>query len=533
MPAMSRSSGLIPRAIAGLLAACAVGAGASSASAAGTLDWRDCGDGFQCTTARVPRDYSAPGGPSISLAGIRLPARDTAHRIGSLFVNYGGPGVPGVDTTRLAAPIFDTLNERFDIVAFDPRGVGRSRPAVDCGPAAPGEDAGLPEGFLTPDNFEAAPVLAAATRYARRCAARSGAILPYVSTVNAARDLDRLRAAVGDRRLTYLGFSYGTYLGAVYTSLFPGHQRALVLDGPLDPVQYADRPFEAGFQQAAGFERAFGRFLAACADDVVPCGAFADSDPLAAFDDLVARADAQPLPAGEDGAPVDGDDILLAAQDSMYYAGFWPDLARALAAADGGDGAPIRRLVDVSLLGSTPHTPLGDQNLAIAAIDTRLPRTTAPYIATASLAWASSDHFWWVSGYEGVVGAVYPTSGRDVFPGPFRASGGAPPVLVVANRYDPATPYRTGARLAGALGDARLLTVRGDGHTMYRAGSSCTDTAVETYLLTLTAPPAGTVCVQENPFGAATEATTSSAAPGGTARLRSLAWRTGIRRVWR
>src|SRR5438093_6081744 len=224
-------------------------------AAAPALDWKPCVDaaGFDCATAAVPRDYSDPKGPQIKLAVTRLPAQDSAHRIGSLFVNFGGPGAPGVEVVKaIGAGLFGNLNQRFDIVGFDPRGVGESSPSIDC--KVNQETAGVyAQPFVTPEDLDVTALLKRNNDYVDRCIALNGDILPYVSTANVARDMDVLRQAVGDDKLSYLGFSYGTFLGATYASLFPHRYRALVLDGALDADAYINRPMFTAREQTEGF----------------------------------------------------------------------------------------------------------------------------------------------------------------------------------------------------------------------------------------------------------------------------------------
>ncbi|HEY3187036.1 MAG TPA: alpha/beta fold hydrolase, partial [Solirubrobacteraceae bacterium] len=305
-----------------------------------SLDWHACADlpedaptTFECATVEVPRDYSRPNGRQITLALTRLPAKDAANRIGSLFFNFGGPGGDGVSSLQAISARYDPLNRRFDLVGFDPRGVGQSSPAIDC--AVNQETDGIyAQPFPTPDNLDVDALVARDRAYVERCVERNADILPYVSTANVARDMDVLREAVGDSRLTYLGFSYGTTLGATYAAMFPTHFRSMVLDGAFSADQYVNQPLESLREYTAGFERALDRFLHACAAHQDACKGFGGEDPWTALDELVERANAQPLPVtGDNPRPVDGDDILAAANQSMFAKKLWPGLAKALAQA--------------------------------------------------------------------------------------------------------------------------------------------------------------------------------------------------------
>ena len=489
-----------------LVVALAAGAPGASArpAAVPTLSWQECpsAPGFQCTTAKVPKDYANPGKGKIELALTRLPATDRAHRIGSLFVNFGGPGGTAVDTIQaIGKELFAPLNDRFDIVGFDPRGVGQSKPSIDC--KVNQETQGIyGQPFTTPENLDVNALVHKDQTYIQRCLALNGGILPYVSTANVARDMDLLRAAVGDDKLSYLGFSYGTFLGATYESMFPTHYRALVLDGALDADGYINRPNQNLQEQSAGFERALGRFFEACAahKDVCP---FGGDDPHAAFDDLVESLNAQPLPAtGTDPRPVDGDDALAGATLATYAKQLWPVLAGALTQAAAGDGTGLRMLADAfyGRLDNGTYDPISDRYFTIGALEQRYPSSVRFYLDAGRHAWAMFDHMWWNTGYSELPYGLYPVQPRGVFYGPFRANPNAATTLVVATRYDPATPYRGSKALVADLGNARLLTMRGDGHTAYGGNSACIDATVDAYLKNLTVPAKGTVCQQEVPF---------------------------------
>jgi len=486
-----------------LICAPLLAAAPTGSAKAPSIDWQPCqdADGFDCAAVAVPRDYRHPSGRTLDLAVTRLPA--TGDRIGSLFVNYGGPGADAVATTKaIGAELFASLNDRFDIVAFDPRGTGESEDPIDC--HANQETLGVyRQRFPTPENLDVGDWVGVNERYIHRCLRLNPKILPYVSTANAARDMDLLRGAVGDRKLSYLGFSYGTFLGATYASMFPNRYRALVLDGALDADKYINRPLLALREQSSGFERALDRFFQACAVNQVACSGFGGDDPHAAFDDLVERLQADPQPASAtDPRLVDGDDVLSGTLIDIYAKQLWPYLASALAAAEAGDYAPIRGEADLSY-GRNPdgtYDPGLDRYFAIGALEQRYPPDVSTYIEAGEHSWALFDHFWWNSGYVELPWGLWPVKPRGVFYGPFHAKGSAPATLVVGTTYDPATPYRGAKRLVAELGNARLLTMRGDGHTAYGGNSPCIDSAVDAYLEDGTLPDQGTVCRQEVPF---------------------------------
>jgi pimeloyl-ACP methyl ester carboxylesterase len=467
------------------------------------LEWRDCGEGFECATVEVPREYRRPRGRTLELALIRLPAQDQSRRIGSLFVNYGGPGAPGVEITRaIGKELFASLNDRFDIVSFDPRGVGESKPAIDC--RVNQETEGIyRQPFPTPENLDVGALIDVNLRYIDRCLALNPGILPYVSTANVARDMDLLRKAVGDDRLTYLGFSYGTFLGATYASLFPNRYRALVLDGGVEADQYINRPMEQLREQSSAFERALGRFFQACAANQAACHGFGGEDPWGAFDELVERLASEPQPASpEDPRLVDGDDALVAAIVAMYAKQTWPVLAQALAAAQAGDYSVLRALADAFYfrLPDGSYDPSLDRYFTIGALEQRYPSDIRTYLDAGRHSWGLFDHIWWNSGYVELPYGLYPVRPRGVYYGPFRARESAPTTLVIGTTYDPATSYRQARRLVTELGNARLLTMRGDGHTAYGGNSPCIDAAVDVYLEERMVPAPGTVCRQQVPF---------------------------------
>jgi pimeloyl-ACP methyl ester carboxylesterase len=479
----------------------------------------------ECATADLPMDYDRPRGAQVHIAVARVPAADQAHRIGSLFFNFGGPGAPTVDYLQAAGAsgLWHSLNQRFDIIAFDPRGVGQSTPAIDC--KADQETEGIySQPFTTPLNLDVRALLAKDTGYARDCLRNNGEILSHVSTANVARDMDAIRELLGESKLNYLGFSYGTFLGATYASLFPGNYRAMVLDGPLDATTYINRPWSGLAQQSAGFERALGRFFQACAANQVACSGFGGGDPWDAYDQLVERANANPIPATgytADPRPVDGDDIDFGAIGELYAKELWSELGQALAQAANGDASLMREIVDGDYVRNDDGTydPSLDRYFTIGATEQRYPRDLGFYLDRGEEAWGDFDHVYWNNGYVELNYGLWPARDKDAYAGPFRVRGSAATPLVVATTYDPATPYRGALRLVRDLGNARLITMRGDGHTAYGGQSACIDSAVEAYLNASTLPPDGTVCRQDTQFTPPQQQTLSTAAAGTARRI--------------
>ena len=492
-----------------LTAAAAVFAFAPQAQAVPELDWTDCEDGFQCATAKVPLDHDRPRGKKIELALVRDPAANPDDRIGSLFFNPGGPGGSGVNFLR-GAPEFarDLVGRRFDLIGFDPRGVGQSTPTIDC--KVDQETSGVyPQPFTRPDSDLAAHVRRART-YVNRCAALNGDFMKHISTADVARDLDLLRAAVGDRKLSYVGISYGTMIGATYASLFPGKARALVLDSAIDAETWAQRPFEAFREQSASGENVLDRFFGACARRQEVCG-FGGDDPEDAFDDLAERLDAQPLPV-PGSRPVDGDDLRGSAFDVMYSQSAWPLLAAALRDVEAGDGRLMRELVDGNY-GRRPdgsYSPFYDAYFAVTALDQNYPRRVRPFLEAGRHSYSLFDHVWFNSGYNELPQGLSPYESRDVFRGPFRHSPSGPPAVVIGGTHDPATPYTWSRRLVADLGNARLIRVRGNGHGTITSLDPCVVAPVLAYLESGTPPEEGLTCRRPAPFPDAVAASARS-----------------------
>lgn len=472
------------------------------------LDWSACGPaGAQCATPSVPKDYASPQAGTLTLSVARSPATDPTRRIGSLLFNFGGPGASAADYVEaMGAALFPVLNERFDIVGVDPRGTGGSVP-VDC--RVNQETEGVySQPFTTPENLSVPALLDKDRQYVARCTQLNGDVLQYLSTANVARDFDAIREAVGDSKLTYLGFSYGTFLGATIQSLFPGRTRAVVLDGAVDPDQYVNDPLSSLDEQSAGFERAISRFTTACAADQAGCG-FGGGDPLGTADALIHQADATPIPASNaPDRPVDGDDIRAALVQEVYAKFLWPELASALALLEHGDGAGIRSIMDTRFYGRNDdgsYDPGTDRYFLLSAGEQHYPSSVQTFFEEGRRSYADYEHAFWNHGYAELNWGLYPIRAKDAYDGPFRTRSGDPTTLVVGTRYDPATPYKEAQRLVRQLGNARLLTMTGDGHTAYDGdpsdgyNSQCTDKAVEAYLFDLVLPADGTKCRQDQP----------------------------------
>lgn len=453
------------------------------------LEWTTCAEG-ECATAQVPLDYADPAGPSIGIALAR--ARATGGEpIGSLLLNRGGPGASGVDfVSQVAGMVSADITRQFDLVGFDPRGVQRSSP-VEC-VDGPGLDAVL---AYDPDYSTDAGIQEVIDLYGdlgAACAQNTGAPLGHVDTISAARDLDVLRAALGDDTLTYLGFSYGTALGATYASLFPAKVGRLVLDGALPPDLSSAELAEG---QAVGFENALRAYIADCqAGNGCPLDGSVE-DGLAQISDLFERAEANPLPTESDRV-LTRSLAFYGIALPLYSQSYWPFLTQALAAAiDQNDGTILLELADQYSDRQPDGTYSTNSIVAFYAINCLDGRDSADFDvmrAEAAQIQAAAPTVGYFFGYGGTVCAQWPVpevGGLDSY-----AAEGAAPILVIGTTNDPATPYRWAEQLAELLSSATLLTYEGEGHTAYGSSNDCIADTVDAYLLTGAVPAEGTRC---------------------------------------
>src|SRR5437870_11489760 len=306
---------------------------------AGVIAWTDCGAGFQCGTLQVPLDYSRPEGRTISLAVVRTQAKDKAARVGSLLVNPGGPGESGIEYLRADISSLKNLNQRFDLVTWDPRGVAGSTP-VTC-VDGPQEDAYLAIDSVLDNPQEKQAAIQADKDFAAGCQRRSGALLPFMDSASTARDMDQIRQAVGDAQLTYLGFSYGTYIGQWYAHLFPTHVRALSLDGVVDPTVSAN---DSLLSQVVGFEQNLQAFLADSKARST-CLFGQNGDPGTKLTSLMSRLDTAPLKVG--ARQLTRSLAMTAVLQALYSQSLWRPLDQGLTGADGGDGRILLLIADL------------------------------------------------------------------------------------------------------------------------------------------------------------------------------------------
>lgn len=447
--------------------------------------------GAQCGELSVPVDYDNPDGAKATLALLRFPA--TGQKIGSLVINPGGPGGSGVDS---ALDLVDSLpkpvRQRFDLVGFDPRGVGSSTPALQCNSDHDNDVLRAdPQVDYSPSGV--AHIEETEKQFVQRCVDKMGTeFLANVGTVNVARDLDRLREALGEQKLTYLGYSYGTLIGATYAEAYPDKVRAMILDGAVDP--HAD-PVQAEIDQDAAFQKAFDDYAADCAKDPrCPLG----TDPAKAVD--VYRHLVDPLVAKpaitKDPRGLSYADAVTATISALYSPETWKQLTEGLTELTKGHGDTLLELADdywgrdeqggynngndaETAIDCVDSPPITDR--ATAVDEDQRARLAAPFMSYGQFtgnAPLDTCAFW----------PVPPTSAPHTVSAP-----GLPPVLVVSTTDDPATPYQAGVDLAKELGGA-LLTYKGTQHTVVFDGDSCVDNYATEYLIDLKLPPAGATC---------------------------------------
>jgi pimeloyl-ACP methyl ester carboxylesterase len=457
-----------------------------------TLSWDTCRGGQLCSTLEVPLDYSKPRGETIELAVLKVPAADPGSRLGSLVVDPGGPGAPATDYADSAAtpgnvfraPVLDA----YDIVGMDPRGTGASAP-VDC-LSDDQLDAYLAQDPDPDTTAEVDTFTGFVDEIGRGCAELSGDLAAHVSTIEAARDLDVLRSALGESTLTYYGASYGTKLGATYADLFPDRVGRLVLDGAVD-VSLTSR--EQALEQAAGFETALRAYVQDCVDE----GDCVLGDSLDAGLDRIKRLlddiDAQPLPTSGD-RELDVGNAFYGVVLPLYSRSFWPALTTGLEQAIGGDGTLLLRFSDLySSRGADGYTDNSSEAFyAISCLDDpwSIPASEVP-ANLADFEEASptfgSVFAWGLTSCGGIqVETTEPA--RDI------KAAGAAPIVVIGTTRDPATPYAWAVSLAQQLESGVLVSRDGDGHTGYNQGNDCVDEAVDGYLLDDTVPEDGLSC---------------------------------------
>lgn len=451
--------------------------------------WGSCGGVFQCTTVGVPLDHSHPAGGSIDVAMIRRPATDQAHRIGSLVFAVGGPGVSGVDYLRRNSAFFSDKFKRFDLVAFDQRGGGRSA-AVRCLTDSQ-RDALNDLDTALDDPAEKQVFLNSYQAIAQTCRQTSARLLPFVDTASAARDLDSIRVALMESKLTLLAFGASTLLGQTYAQMFPTRLRAMVLDGAMDP---AVAPTELWRERAAGADSNLRAFLAACRADV-GCPLGLSGDPGAKVVALLQRIDKTPLRVGSrELSPQMAVAAILFGLEPQN----WPQLEAALANALGGDGQALLALADLANGRSADGTYTFNPDAATAnlCLDRPVPSDIQAYQALGPAMTQASPIFGPEFQYVAYVCATWPVKPTGTI-APLAATTPAP-ILIVGATHDPWWPYAGAQAVQSRFPGAVLLTRDGYGTLSY-FNSLCVRLAVNAYLDGLATPAAGTTCESDYP----------------------------------
>ncbi|WP_338673688.1 alpha/beta hydrolase [Streptomyces sp. SCSIO 30461] len=473
-----------------------------------SLDWKPCpgAPGFECAAASVPLDHRAPGGRAIELAVIKRKATDPGHRVGTLFYNPGGPGSSGTEDLPLSYELFpEEIRRRFDIVSWDPRGVGSST-AVRCfdSPQEAYEWAARNAGGFPVGAQEREVWFDGYTDLARRCEKRDPELLRHVSTADTARDLDRLREAVGEQRLSYFGVSYGTLLGATYANLFPGRVRAMVLDANIDPEAWFDHgtkiePPLTMFQRTdadLGAAATLRQFLDLCGRTDTEHCAFSAGSPSATrakYEQLLRRLERRPESEGVE-------------QEGWTYAVTVGTTFEHLYTVD-PSWTELAEVLEDLWQGRTPDEPPSppapvpypgfEQIEAIRCSESPNPRDPLRYPSLADFGYRRAGDLGRLIPWSTSACAVWPASAADPYRGPWNRP--TAPLLVVNSTFDPVTPHQGAVAMTRELANAHLLTIKGYGHSALTNVSLCADEYESRYLIDGTLPPAGTACTQDIP----------------------------------
>ncbi|WP_405057164.1 alpha/beta hydrolase [Kribbella sp. NBC_01505] len=485
------------------------------------IKWGSCGtapelEPFQCASVEVPTDYDRPGGPTTTIALTRLPATDRAQKIGTLFTNPGGPGGPGVPfIQQIAQSAYSAdVRAKFDILGFDPRGVGQSDP-VTCYPTAAEEQAAFAGISAFPVTAkEERQYLAAVAKFSLNCRTTSPDRFQHYSTANVARDMDLLRQAVGDKKLTYVGYSYGTYLGATYAKLFPNNVRALALDGTLLPEWYSGsngekQPVGARIRQGEGASDSYKQFLLECKKAAAACALNKVGDPTTVVENTLARLKKTPILIPlPDGSTLKMDyATLVSYMFTQFYSSYtYPGLAETLAELATWPTATARAKAAPKATESLIEWNRRKEEYTSAGssmqpcVETRLTGRLLAFPSYADAADKRAPHFGRFRAWVGAECELLGLKDQDAFLGPWENKV-KQPVLVFGTRHDPATPYQATRPYADLWPDARMVTIEGWGHSTSLGGSVCADQLLTKYLTTLAAPADGSTCQQDRkPF---------------------------------
>ncbi len=460
-----------------------------------TVNWKACDDGFQCATISVPLSYDDPNGQTIALNINRHKARDSAHGLGPLLVNPGGPGGSGLDFARsYDAFLSPSVSDRFDVVGFDPRGVGTSTP-LQCLTAAQTDNFVSTMG--TPWSAEETKAVTdTAHGLGQGCKERSATLVANVGTVPAAKDMDIIRGVLGVKKISYLGKSYGTFLGLTFINLFPNSVDRFVLDGVIAPDLTND---ELAQGQSDGFQLALSRFVANCpkhGNCPLPDGQAAG---MKRISDFLTSLQTKPL-STDTSRPLTRAMAFNAIVGSLYeQRSGWPMLRDALSSAFSGDGSDLEEIVD-SFTGRNEDGTYSSNSIdALYGVNCLDRPDRANVARTEELAtqWkASAPLFGPDLAWGNLPCYDWPAPATDAAK---KMTGeGAPPVMLVGTVNDPATPYRWATQTAAQMPTAALVSWNGDGHTAYMRGSDCVDQAVDKFYFEGTTPGARVNCGMGN-----------------------------------
>jgi pimeloyl-ACP methyl ester carboxylesterase len=500
-----------------------------SGSVAAGIAWQNCRDGFQCARVRVPLDYDQPKGEQISLALVRLPASTPTKRIGSLFLNPGGPGGSGAEFARGVAKLLPLqIRARFDIVGFDPRGIGGST-ALRCFDTFDESVAALPPFIFPVTPAQERQQWASNRTLTDACVRHGGPILNHMSTADVARDLNFLRQAVGDRKLNYLGYSYGSVLGQTYANMFPSTVRALVIDGVIDPIAWTTgrgaeaRLMPVGIRMGSdvGGQATLRQFFTLCEKAGTDCALAGHAKHR--FAALAARLRLRPitLDDGNGGTFEFTYDLFIAVTlTSLYQPESWSDLATFVADLEAPAGRSRLSREFAALREATSATQEQYPNFVegspgVACSDSTNPRSFRAWQTAAALSELKHGYFGRPRTWAWSACQSWPASaGQDRYQGPWTART-AKPVLIVGNFFDPATRYQGAVTASELLPNSRLLSYAGWGHVAsFIRANYCIDRKVTDYLVSLRMPRKGTVCQPEgSPFGPLSPAPAAALTP--------------------
>ncbi len=455
------------------------------------VEWTECGESLTCTTVAVPTDWSNLEGESISLSLVRhSPASGESQ--GALFVNPGGPGGSGVDFVRdgVTNAVDETLAAAYDIIGFDPRGVGESTP-VTCTEDASGLDAflyGIIPGVRGTEEWLNAKK-AIAQEFIDGCEMYTGELLQHLDTLSVAKDLDVMRAVVGEEKLNYLGYSYGTFIGMVYAQEFPQNVGYMVLDGAVDPsAEGAESP-----GQAAGFEMALGNWIEWCLEQADCPFSGTPEEVAAQIATMLADLDENPLPAS-DGRLVGGDTFASGITSALYSPDTWPDLSELFLGYLNGDVDPAIALADWYNGRNDDGTYVSNDTEAFLAIG------CADTPATEESTWAESAQMIIEAApvlgpyftYVDVLCSLWPSP--PVFDTAGMKPTGEEPIIIIGTTGDPSTPIEWAEGVVESLTDGRLITYSGEGHLAYNRGDSCVNSLVDAFFIDDVVPPENSTC---------------------------------------